>query len=117
MAIKELSNGTKGSVVVKCRTEQDLKDIKHLTQIGCKDVEVIEPKRKNPLIRVFGVDSDVKKEEIIEFLRQENNDLKKYFEVNDKEDINSHIKVRTIIRNRVKGLSPALIRQTILYLN
>jgi ribosomal protein S17E len=103
MAIKELSNGTKGSVVVKCRTEQDLKDIKHLTQLDCKDVEVIEPKRKNPLIRIFGVDSDIKKEEIIECLRQENNDLKKYFEVNDKEDINSHIKVRTIIRNRIKG--------------
>jgi hypothetical protein len=106
LLVKEIIDSRKGSIVVKCRSDEDTEVLKKLTQKEVKDIEVIKPKRKNPKIRVFGVDSDVKKEEIIDQICRENNDLKNYFTANKSEDIKDNIFIRAVIKrtlNRGRG--------------
>ena len=64
----------------------------------CPDLEAKEPKIKNPLLAIYSVDREIKKEKFILTLITENQELKEYFTSHREQKIEDNIKIRTVMK-------------------
>jgi hypothetical protein len=113
-SIEEIKNTSRGGLAIKCRSEEDIDDVIQMAA-ECQDLEAFRPKKKNPLITVYGVDEDITKEIIIDQICSNNKDIKDYLSSN-KQKPENHLKVRTVFnknKNQKTGQSdPRPQRQT-----
>ncbi len=58
--IKEVENIGNGRVIIRCQTEEDVKELQEVSK-ACHDIHVTKPKHKKPSICVYNIDSDVAK--------------------------------------------------------
>jgi hypothetical protein len=84
-------------------------EVKKIAEKYCKNIDVIEPKKRNPLIKVFGVDNSLKDEEIIHGLIEENEEINNYFETNPTEKIENNLKIRTKVKHQKYSTNDVII--------
>lgn len=77
VGITKLRKGGKGSVILGCESEREIKQLKDTVseKLG-KDFEVVEPKKIKPKLKVLDVDEDemkLKDEDLIDTIKKQNN--------------------------------------------
>lgn len=77
VGITKLRKGGKGSVILGCESETEIKQLKVTVseKLG-KDFEIMEPKKIKPKLKVLNVDEDemkLKDEDLIETIKKQNN--------------------------------------------
>jgi hypothetical protein len=99
IGVKEVENIGNGGVIVRCHTSEDVEDIQDVTK-HCKDLNVSKPKQKKPSICVYGVESDLKNEDIIQEIIDKNRDIKDFLSAKDYEDIEEHLRLKIRLERR-----------------
>lgn len=77
VGITKLRKGGKGSVILGCESEREIKQLKDTVskKLG-KDFEIMEPKKIKPKLKVLDVDEDemkLKDEDLIDMIKKQNN--------------------------------------------
>jgi hypothetical protein len=95
-----------GGLVIDCETTEDTDGLIDFvnTKTG-NDFIAHKPKLRNPKIIVFGINSDVSEEELIQELIDNNRQIKEFFDSNQSEDINENIKIRFKLRKNSRNSS------------
>jgi hypothetical protein len=105
--VKEITLSRNGALVVNCRTPEDMEEIKELVDTKSANLKAIKTKVRQPMIRIFGVEVDVTRDDIIDLIIAENQEIKHFMD-NNGTNIEDNITVRTVIKRNQRNRSTQL---------
>jgi hypothetical protein len=85
---------------MRCQSEQDVEEIRKLAEKECKQYEVSKPKTRNPLIAVYGIETDIKDKDIIEEIIEKNKDIEDFLKANSFDSTEEHIKLKIRLKSK-----------------
>lgn len=100
--VENVKTISKGGIILECKSQEMAEDIIHIINSDLRnDFRAEKPVLKKPKIIVFGVDSDVNNETIINEIIESNREISDYLEVETPEEIKQELSLRFKYRRKI----------------
>jgi hypothetical protein len=101
--VEDVKYISKGGLIINCVTKEDTKEISNIINQELKDKFVVDkPRLKKPKIVIFGVDSEITEETIVNNITEENREIKAFLKNNSSDATTEHINVKFKFRRKTR---------------